>query len=118
MSVDDPKPDHPPLTDRIRSGTSYDPDHSLTPEQAAAEPGLPRDAARDTTGDAAAGYKVHPASRIFVRGPWEMAASILIGIGVVMLMQPFALWLYTYSFVVLLVGTVGFIVVSHFPEGE
>ena len=42
--------------------------------------------------------------------------SILIGLGVVMLMQPFLLVLYTWSFLVLLVGTVGFIVVSHFPE--
>ena len=50
------------------------------------------------------------------RGPWEMVASILIALGVFMLMQPFALWLYTYSFIVTLVGTVMFIVVSHFPE--
>jgi hypothetical protein len=50
------------------------------------------------------------------RGPWEMLASILIGLGVVMLMQPFALWMYTYSFVVTLVGTVMFIITSHFPE--
>ena len=52
------------------------------------------------------------------RGPWEMLASILIAIGVFMLMQPFAIWLYTYSFIVTLVGTVMFIIVSHFPEGE
>ena len=50
------------------------------------------------------------------RGPWEAVASILIAIGVLMLMQPFALWLYTYSFIVTLVGTVMFIVVSHFRE--
>jgi hypothetical protein len=50
------------------------------------------------------------------RGPWEMLASILIGLGVVMLMQPFALWLFTYSFIVTLVGTVMFIITSHFPE--
>ncbi|HCW84817.1 MAG: hypothetical protein P8P65_16225 [Planktotalea sp.] len=50
------------------------------------------------------------------RGPWEMLATILIGLGVVMLMQPFALWLYTYSFVVTLAGTVMFIIVSHFKE--
>ncbi|MES2142857.1 MAG: hypothetical protein V4516_00520 [Pseudomonadota bacterium] len=50
------------------------------------------------------------------RGPWEMLASILIGLGVVMLMQPFALWMYTYSFVVTLTGTVMFIITSHFPE--
>lgn len=52
----------------------------------------------------------------FRRGAWEMLASILIGLGVVMLMQPFALALFTWSFVVTLVGTVMFIIVSHFPE--
>ena len=52
----------------------------------------------------------------FRRGAWEMVASILIAIGVVMLMQPMALWLYTYSFAVTLAGTVMFIIVSHFPE--
>lgn len=50
------------------------------------------------------------------RGPWEMLATVLIGLGVVMLMQPFVLVLYTYSFVVTLFGTVMFIIVSHFPE--
>ena len=50
------------------------------------------------------------------RGPWEMVASLLIALGVFMLMQPFALWLFTYSFIVTLIGTVMFIVVSHFPE--
>lgn len=50
------------------------------------------------------------------RGPWEMVASILIALGVVMLMQPFVLWAFTYSFVVTLVGTVMFLVVSHFPD--
>ena len=52
----------------------------------------------------------------FRRGPWEMVASILIALGVIMLMQPFAIGLYTYSFIVTLVGTVMFIIVSHFPE--
>jgi hypothetical protein len=50
------------------------------------------------------------------RGPWEMLATVLIALGVVMLMQPFALQLFTWSFVTTLVGTVMFIVVSHFPE--
>lgn len=49
------------------------------------------------------------------RGPWEMVASILIALGVFMLMQPFFLVAYTYSFIVTLIGTVMFIVVSHFP---
>ena len=52
----------------------------------------------------------------FRRGPWEMVATVLIALGVVMLMQPFVLWAFTYSFIVTLVGTVMFIVVSHFPE--
>ena len=50
------------------------------------------------------------------RGPWENAATALIGVGVVMLMQPFALALYTYSFITILAGTLLFVVVSHFPE--
>jgi hypothetical protein len=114
--TDRPAPDRPPLTDRVRSATSYDPDASLTREEAAAEPGLPRARVTDTRGEPSEGYKVHPAARILVRGPWEMAMSVLIGLGVVMLMQPFFLWAYTWSFLVLLVGTIGFVVVSHFPE--
>ncbi|MEM9320130.1 MAG: hypothetical protein AAGA70_14165 [Pseudomonadota bacterium] len=54
----------------------------------------------------------------FRRGPWEMVASILIAAGVIMLMQPFVLLAYSYSFIVTLVGTVMFIIVSHFPEDE
>ncbi len=50
------------------------------------------------------------------RGAWEMVASIVIAIGVVMLMQPFFLVAFTYSFIVTLVGTVMFIIVSHFRE--
>ena len=50
------------------------------------------------------------------RGAWEMVATLLIALGVVMLMQPFALALFTWSFLVTLVGTVMFIIVSHFPE--
>ena len=52
------------------------------------------------------------------RGPWEMVASVLIAVGVFMLMQPFVIALYSYSFIVTLTGTVMFIVVSHFPEDE
>ncbi len=57
-----------------------------------------------------------PRRRIFRRGLWEMAASITIGLGVVMLMQPFFLWAFSWSFFVTLAGTVMFIIVSHFPE--
>ena len=45
-----------------------------------------------------------------------MLATILIALGVVMLMQPFALVLFTFSFPVTLLGTVMFIITSHFPE--
>ena len=114
--TDEPARERPPLTDRARSSSPYDPDGALTSEEAAAEPAMARPTVEDTRGQPAAGYKVHPAARLFVRGPWEMAASIIIAVGVVMLMQPFALWLYTYSFVTLLFGTVLFMIVSHFPE--
>jgi hypothetical protein len=54
--------------------------------------------------------------RFFRRGPWETAAIALIIAGVVMLMQPFSLTLYGYSFATVLLGTVMFIVVSKFPR--
>ena len=54
--------------------------------------------------------------RFFRRGPWENTATVLIAAGVFMLMQPYWMPLYTYSFAVILVGTVGFVIVSHFPE--
>jgi hypothetical protein len=54
--------------------------------------------------------------RLFRRGPWEAAATALIAAGVVMLLQPFALALYTYSFATTLTGVVLFIVVSKFPD--
>ena len=50
------------------------------------------------------------------RGPMELVACVLIGVGVLMLLQPYALVLYTYSFIVTLVGTAMFIVVSKFPD--
>ncbi len=52
----------------------------------------------------------------FRRGPWENLATVLIALGVFMLMQPFAMWMFTWSFAVTLVGTVMFIITSHFPE--
>ena len=50
------------------------------------------------------------------RNFWEWIATVIILLGVVMLMQPFLLVLYTYSFVVILTGTVLFVIVSHFPD--
>ena len=54
--------------------------------------------------------------RLWRRGPWENASTVVIGAGIFMLMQPFMLELYTYSFAVILFGTLGFMVTSHFPE--
>jgi hypothetical protein len=62
----------------------------------------------DTNGDA----KRH----IFRRRPWENASATVIGLGIVMQMQPFALELYTWSFAVIVAGTLAFLVTSHFAE--
>ena len=50
------------------------------------------------------------------RAPWENLATIVIALGVLMLLQPFSMTLYTYSFVTTLAGTVLFIAATKFPE--
>ena len=50
------------------------------------------------------------------RGPMELVACVVITAGILMLLQPFALALYTWSFLTMLLGTVMFMVVSKFPE--
>lgn len=50
------------------------------------------------------------------RAPCEGVTMALIGVGVVMLMQPFSLAMFSYSFVTILAGTLGFVIVSHFPD--
>ena len=60
--------------------------------------------------------KRSPMGRIFRRGPWECAAMVLIALGVAMLMQPFSLTVYGWSFLVIPIGTFGFVIVSHFKE--
>ena len=54
--------------------------------------------------------------RVFRRRHWENASASVIGLGILMQMQPFALELYTWSFAVIVAGTVAFIVTSHFKE--
>ena len=49
------------------------------------------------------------------RGPLEMAACIVIALGIFMMLQPFALTLYTWSFVTTLAGVALFTIVSKFP---
>ena len=50
------------------------------------------------------------------RGPLEMAACLVIALGIFMMLQPFALVLYTWSFLVTLGGVLMFTVVSKFPK--
>ena len=54
--------------------------------------------------------------KIFRSVYWENLSTVLILLGVFMLLQPFAMWMYTYSFIVILVGTIGFVITSHFPD--
>ena len=55
-------------------------------------------------------------TRWFRRGPWENAAMAVIGLGIVMLTQPLSIDVYSYSFATILGGTLGFMLVSHFPN--
>ena len=50
------------------------------------------------------------------RGLMENIAVALIALGILMLVQPFSIALYGWSFTVVLVGTLMFTVVSKFPE--
>ena len=50
------------------------------------------------------------------RKPLEMAACIVIALGIFMMLQPFAMVLFTWSFVTTLAGVAMFTVVSKFPE--
>lgn len=60
---------------------------------------------------------VRPRRPVFLRrGPMEAVAVTIIALGFLMLFQPFALVLYTYSLVTLLAGTFMFMIVSKFPE--
>ncbi|WP_440619094.1 hypothetical protein [Candidatus Pelagibacter sp. HIMB1493] len=54
--------------------------------------------------------------KIFRRVYWENLSTVIILLGVFMLLQPFAMWMFTYSFIVILVGTIGFVITSHFPD--
>ncbi len=49
------------------------------------------------------------------RGPLEMAACLVIALGIAMMLQPFALVLFTWSFVTTLFGVAMFTIVAKFP---
>ena len=50
------------------------------------------------------------------RGRMELLACAVIALGLVMLLQPIAMVLFTWSFLTTLFGTVMFMVVSKFPQ--
>ena len=54
--------------------------------------------------------------KYFRRSFWENLSTAIILIGVFMLLQPFHMLLYSYSFIVILIGTIGFVITSHFPD--
>ena len=58
------------------------------------------------------------ARRFFQRAPWELGTTVLIGLGLVMLMQPWSLDVFSYGFTVLLAGVAGFSVAGHLPKGN
>ena len=50
------------------------------------------------------------------RGRMEMLACVVIALGLLMMLQPVAMILFTWSFLTTLFGTVMFMVVSKFPQ--
>jgi hypothetical protein len=59
---------------------------------------------------------VAPRARFLRRDYGEAAATVVIGAGVALLVQPFSLALFTWSFPVILAGAVAFLITSHFPD--
>jgi hypothetical protein len=65
---------------------------------------------------------VHPSTaqrrwpRWLRRRPMEIVACIVITAGLVMMLQPLAMTLFTWSFLTTLFGTALFMVVSKFPD--
>jgi amino acid permease len=49
------------------------------------------------------------------RSTWETITTALTALGLVMLMQPWSIALYGYSFMVLLLGVIGFTIASKLP---
>ena len=52
------------------------------------------------------------------RAPWETGTSLLIGLGLVMLMQPWSVDVYGWGFTVLLAGVIGYSIAGKLPVGE
>ena len=50
------------------------------------------------------------------RAPWERGTTALIGLGLVMSMQPWSIAVYSYAFTVLLAGVVGYSIAGKLPQ--
>ena len=50
------------------------------------------------------------------RAAWERVATVAIAAGVLMMLQPFSMALYTRSFAMTLAGTLTFMIASKLPE--
>jgi hypothetical protein len=57
-------------------------------------------------------------ARLFRRAPCERATASLIGAGLVMLMQPWSLDVFSYGFTVLLAGVIGYSIAGKLPQGN
>ena len=102
------------MTDRPVS--PYSIDATMDPAQERAADTLPAPPHAAMNQEPLDQYEVHPAARYFRRWPWENAATVIIGLGVIMLMQPFSMALYGWSFATILFGTAMFVIVSHFVD--
>jgi len=54
----------------------------------------------------------------FRRAPWEHATTVLIGLGLAMLMQPWSQDVYAWGFTVLLACVLGFSIAGKLPKGS
>jgi len=54
--------------------------------------------------------------RLLRRAPWEHGTAGLIALGLVMLMQPWSIDVYSYGFTVLLAGVVGYSIAGKLPQ--
>jgi len=71
---------------------------------------------RATAPERAVPVRIRRWPRWLRRTPMERLATVVIAAGVLMLLQPFSMALYSRSFVITLVGTMLFTIVSKFPE--
>ena len=55
-------------------------------------------------------------SRWLRKSSWERSSEVLIGLGLVMLMQPWSIDVYSYGFTVMLAGVIGYCIAGQLPK--